>query len=141
MKKSGEEHHESTLKLQQDLKTLQELVDSKEHSYNRLTCVPHQQLLFLLVYISLSILIVACFRLKAKTEIMEKIPNDKRSFIDVYLTKIHKLEDELNEANEKIEQLTSQLTSSNQQAELWSHTAEERLKSLQNMKHEYEEMD
>lgn len=76
-------------------------------------------------------------RLKTKLDAIEKYPSDKRSFIDSYITKIHKLEDELNEANEKIEQLSSQLVTSNQQAEQWSHTAEERLKSIQNMKHEY----
>lgn len=64
----------------------------------------------------------------------EKPPDEKRSIIDSCLTKIHELEDELNQANEKVEQLSNQLLASNQQAELWSHTAEERLKSLQNMK-------
>lgn len=64
----------------------------------------------------------------------EKPPDEKRSIVDSYLTKIHELEDELNQANEKVEQLSNQLLTSNQQAELWSHTAEERLKSLQNMK-------
>ncbi|XP_065202598.1 centrosomal protein of 290 kDa-like isoform X2 [Planococcus citri] len=108
LKKNREEHYQSTLELQRELKGLQESTGSKEQSY----------------------------RLKTKLDAAEKITNDKRSFFDSYLTKIHKLEDDLNEANEKIEQLSSQLATSNQQAELWSLTAEERLKTLQNMKHE-----
>lgn len=76
------------------------------------------------------------YRLKTRLEAFEKPPNEKRSIIDSYLTKIHELEDELSQANEKVEQLSNKLANSNQQAELWSHTAEERLKTLQNMKHE-----
>ncbi len=76
------------------------------------------------------------YRVKSKLDMYEKTPNEKRAIIDSYLTKIHELEDEINQLNEKVEQLSYQLTTSNQQAELWSHTAEERLKSLQNMKHE-----
>lgn len=77
------------------------------------------------------------YRLEQRLNLEEKTPNEKRKIIDSYLTKIHELEDELNQSNDKIEQLSNQLTNSNQEVALWSHTAEERLKTLQDMKHEF----
>lgn len=74
--------------------------------------------------------------MNARLEIIDKPSSEKYSIIDSYLTKIHELEDELNQSNQKVQQLSVQLTTSNQQAELWSRTAEERLKTLQNMTHE-----
>lgn len=54
--------------------------------------------------------------------------------LEKYLIRVHELEDVISQLKDQCAQLSGELTASQQQVEKWAHTAEERLKTIQEMK-------
>uniref|UniRef100_A0A1B6CNZ0 Centrosomal protein of 290kDa coiled-coil region domain-containing protein n=2 Tax=Clastoptera arizonana TaxID=38151 RepID=A0A1B6CNZ0_9HEMI len=105
LKECREEHSNTVLSLQQELANLQESLDNKEQTLIKMK----------------------------NEEAPEKGPAIKL-ILEKYLTRFHHLEDELAQLKDQNAQLNSELNGSREQTEKWAHTAEERLKSLQEMK-------
>lgn len=60
-----------------------------------------------------------------------------RVILERYLARVHQLEDDLSQSRDQTVRLTAELGASQQQTEKWTHTAEERLKTIQEMKQRY----
>lgn len=54
--------------------------------------------------------------------------------LERYLARVSQLEDDLTQCRDQTSRLAVELSSSQQQTEKWTHTAEERLKTIQEMK-------
>lgn len=79
----------------------------------------------------ISAIFVVC-RLK-NDDVPERGPAVK-VILEKYLIRVHELEDEISQLKDHCAQLDGEISASQQQVEKWAHTAEERLKTIQEMK-------